>query len=107
MTTPEEKEKCKAELHLRYRPNTCTMVCQLLKGHEGPHKKEFHRNGPVVISFHCDERPPAPEPCPSATHMGEHACSNKHQCWEPCGELGKDEDYVSVAPDSDAPGEPV
>lgn len=35
---------------------------------------------------------PAPaqpaEPCPNAARMGEYACTNRHQCWEPCGELG-------------------
>lgn len=27
--------------------------------------------------------------CPNKKHMGEHACCNRNQCWEPCGELGK------------------
>lgn len=34
--------------------------------------------------------------CPNAEHIGEHACTNKNQCWEPCGELGKSEDHVGV-----------
>lgn len=33
------------------------------------------------------------EPCKSA-RMRDHACSNRHQCWEPCGELGKSEEHV-------------
>ena len=28
--------------------------------------------------------------------MGEHVCSNKEQCWEPCGNLGKSEQHVAV-----------
>ena len=28
------------------------------------------------------------EECPNAAGMGEHACANRYQCWEPCGELG-------------------
>ena len=31
--------------------------------------------------------------------MGEHACEDKTQCWEPCGELGNDERYVRVCTD--------
>jgi len=31
------------------------------------------------------------QPCPAAEKMGEHACKNQHQCWEPCGALGHDE----------------
>jgi hypothetical protein len=34
--------------------------------------------------------------CPNAAHMGEHACANKAQCWEPCGLLGNDEKHVRV-----------
>ncbi len=29
--------------------------------------------------------------------MGEFACENRHQCWEPCGELGKSEEHVVVS----------
>lgn len=36
--------------------------------------------------------------CPNAERMGEHACTNRSQCWEPCGELGNDERFVRVAP---------
>lgn len=39
--------------------------------------------------------------CPNAAHMGEHACANKAQCWEPCGELGNDERFVRVAGEKD------
>lgn len=28
--------------------------------------------------------------------MGEHACSDRSQCWEPCGELGKSEEHARV-----------
>src|SRR5574343_355155 len=28
------------------------------------------------------------EQCPASETMGEHACKNKAQCWEPCGDLG-------------------
>jgi len=36
------------------------------------------------------------QPCPDSIHMGEHACANKDQCWEPCGCLGKDADHVKA-----------
>lgn len=29
--------------------------------------------------------------------MGEHACSNRAQCWEPCGELGSSVEHAKVA----------
>lgn len=36
-------------------------------------------------------------PCPNAEHMGQFACANKAQCWEPCGELGNDEKFAIPA----------
>lgn len=39
-------------------------------------------------------------PCPEKNWMGDYACSNKEQCWEPCGDLGKsEEDAVESFPD--------
>jgi hypothetical protein len=35
-------------------------------------------------------------PCPSAGYMGEHACKNAAQCFEPCGQLGHSEEHVRV-----------
>ena len=32
--------------------------------------------------------------CPNATHMAEHVCKNRQQCWEPCGELGHSEEHA-------------
>jgi hypothetical protein len=37
--------------------------------------------------------------CPNPAAMGEHACANRHQCWEPCGELGKSEAHAHRAPE--------
>lgn len=37
------------------------------------------------------------EGCPDAAHMGEFACKDRSQCWEPCGELGNDDAHVRVA----------
>lgn len=34
------------------------------------------------------------ETCPDAARMKDHACANRHQCWEPCGELGKSPDHA-------------
>lgn len=39
-------------------------------------------------------------PCPEAARMGEHACNNQFQCWEPCGELGKRMEHVRVSKES-------
>lgn len=33
-------------------------------------------------------------PCPAAQKMGEHACQNQHNCWEPCGSLGNDSRFA-------------
>lgn len=40
--------------------------------------------------------------CQQPERMGEHACANRHQCWESCGELGHD---VEHAVPSDGPDE--
>jgi len=41
--------------------------------------------------------------CPNAAHMGEHACANRAQCWEPCGELGHSEEHAqAIHPDDEA-----
>jgi Lar family restriction alleviation protein len=37
---------------------------------------------------------PAPEPCPRGKDKPEHSCTNRHQCWEPCGELGKSAEHA-------------
>lgn len=37
--------------------------------------------------------------CPNAQHMGQHACANRHQCWEPCGELGHSEEHARPGTD--------
>jgi hypothetical protein len=36
--------------------------------------------------------------CTNVAHMGEFACANRHQCFEPCGELGHDAKYAQRAP---------
>lgn len=40
--------------------------------------------------------------CPNSLFMGEHACNDQSQCWEPCGALGHSEDHVRVFPEDDA-----
>lgn len=37
------------------------------------------------------------EPC-NNKEMGEHACSDRSQCWEPCGELGHSAEHARPAP---------
>lgn len=39
---------------------------------------------------------PSPEPCPLGQDRHDKDCTNRHQCWEQCGELGKDERFVRV-----------
>lgn len=56
-----------------------------------------------------DAKPPAASPlvgivagkvpCQNAAHMGEFACANRAQCWEPCGELGHSKEHARRAPD--------
>lgn len=36
------------------------------------------------------------EPCPRGKQRPEQSCTNRHQCWEPCGELGNSEKHVMV-----------
>lgn len=38
-------------------------------------------------------------PCPCQEVMGEFVCHDKTQCWEPRGELGKNEAHIVVAGD--------
>ncbi len=40
---------------------------------------------------------PKPEPCPRGEQRPEPWCTNRLQCWEPCGELGKSAEHVRVA----------
>jgi hypothetical protein len=35
--------------------------------------------------------------CMDTARMGEHACANRGQYWEPCGGLGKDAPHAVVA----------
>lgn len=37
------------------------------------------------------------EPCPKS-RADDLACKNRHQCWEPCGELGKSEAHAKAVP---------
>ena len=41
--------------------------------------------------------------CPRPLVMGEHACRNRKQCWEPCGDLGHHEEYARTVPSETAP----
>jgi hypothetical protein len=43
-----------------------------------------------------------PQTCPNMARMGEFACSDRSQCWEPCGELGKSMAHAKPAPTRDA-----
>jgi hypothetical protein len=37
------------------------------------------------------------EPCPRGADKPEPTCTNRHQCWEPCGELGHSAEYARPA----------
>lgn len=38
-----------------------------------------------------------PQPCPRGeVSKPEPSCTNRHQCWEPCGELGKSEKHARI-----------
>lgn len=39
----------------------------------------------------------APEPCPRGADRPEPSCTNRHQCWEPCGELGHSAEHARIA----------
>lgn len=43
--------------------------------------------------------------CPRPLVMGEHACANRKQCWEPCGDLGKHPEFAMPVTASNASGE--
>lgn len=38
--------------------------------------------------------------CGDSVHMGEYACNDRSQCFEPCGCLGKDSEFARVVPES-------
>lgn len=40
------------------------------------------------------------EPCPRGDDKPEPTCANRHQCWEPCGELGKSAEHTVAVPES-------
>lgn len=40
------------------------------------------------------------QPCPASSEMGEFACKNQHECWEPCGVMGNDERFAVVVDNS-------
>ena len=50
--------KCDAELHIGddFMDNHATMHCQLNKGHAGPHREKYDHDGPVVVTWVCDDR---------------------------------------------------
>lgn len=61
---PDAEGQCNAHLYLGddYGDNTCTCRCGLPKGHDGPHKEVFEREGKddaglVTIQWERDERP--------------------------------------------------
>jgi hypothetical protein len=56
---------------------------------------ELGHNGMGIAGRVCD-CPAGSEKCPDAS-MGEHACDNKQQCWEPCGDLGKSAEHAKPA----------
>jgi hypothetical protein len=63
----------------------------------------------VLINSASDAAQPAPGPCPLGKGcQRDPDCTNRHQCWEPCGELGNSEAHVRVyrAPDAAPAGEP-
>lgn len=43
---------------------------------------------------------PKPEPCPRGDNRPEPSCTNRAQCWEPCGELGKSAEHARVGKES-------
>lgn len=57
---PKDVEgECNARLHIAddWGDNCCTLRCREQPDHEGPHRKEFQRDGsPVTITWVRDER---------------------------------------------------
>lgn len=67
-------------------------------------KPEPHDDGvPSWVDARLNEgyKKPEPqaqaEPCPNST-SDEFACKNRHQCWEPCGELGNSAAHARPVP---------
>ena len=48
-----------------------------------------------IESIHTCTPPSAVVPCQNES-MGQHACKNRAQCWEPCGELGHSAEHALV-----------
>lgn len=53
--------------------------------------------------LHAALAAPVAQPCPNAAAMGEYACADKAQCWEPCGDLGHSEEHAVPAPVAQQP----
>lgn len=67
-----------------------------------PHAEFIAHANPAAIlallaRLEAAQEAPTAEPCPNAAHMGEHACLNRHQCFEPCGELGQSAEHAKPA----------
>lgn len=61
---------------------------------------KYHGHYDCVTCPGRDDGPTAKRPpCPCPEVMGEFACQDKTQCWDPCGELGKSEEHAVVADD--------
>lgn len=54
----------------------------------------MHEHG---LSIFSPAKPAGVKACPNAEHMGEHACKERGQCWEPCGELGHSAEHARIA----------
>lgn len=71
---------------------------------ECPFAERDMRRREMFARFAVDATKPGPlagsavpcgvEPCPLGAGKPEPTCTNRHQCWEPCGELGKSEEHA-------------
>jgi hypothetical protein len=71
------------------------MVKPVLKNEPLRQQVEASITGMVYIIKRTEEAAaPGVEPCPCGADKPEPTCTNRHQCWEPCGELGKSEEHA-------------
>lgn len=69
--------------------------------------RHFHPEAPIEACehmFQCGIAPELPKPnssqsCPEAEMMGEFACKDRTQCFEPCGDLGHSAEHARPSED--------
>lgn len=74
------------------------LMRQILENFVTPYiaQAQFDRTFPATQPHKPQDAAPVVEPCQNP-NMPPYECKNRHQCWEPCGELGHSAEHARVA----------